>query len=86
MKICKKIIKATLSSSWLRFKNVARIVLSPIWLLENKINAVTRDILAKRVKDNSYWLDVGCGLKPFSSSFNHAHYTGIDVKISGRLS
>ncbi len=58
--------------------------MSPIWLLDNEMNAATRDILAACVKDNTHWLDVGCGLKPFASSFNHAHYTGIDIEVSGR--
>ena len=47
------------------------------------MNAVTRNILAASVKDNTHWLDVGCGLKPFASSFDHAHYTGTDVEVSG---
>ena len=50
------------------FRNIIRTVLSPIWLLENELNAATGDILAACVKDNSHWLDVGCWLKPFASS------------------
>jgi SAM-dependent methyltransferase len=48
------------------------------------MDALTRDILSARVKVDSYWLDVGCGLKPFASSFNHANYMGIDIEQSGR--
>ena len=66
------------------FRNSFSTVLSPVWLLDNEMNAVTRDILAASVKDNTHWLDVGCGLKPFSSSFHHTHYTGIDIEVSGR--
>ncbi len=79
-----KIIRTTLLLSWLRFSDIARALLSPIWLLDNGMNAATRDILAACVKDNTHWLDLGCGLKPFASSFNHAHYTGIDIEVSGR--
>ena len=50
------------------FRNSFSTVLSPVWLLDNEMNAVTRDILAASVKDNTHWLDVGCGLKPFASS------------------
>lgn len=66
------------------FSNFFRMVLSPVWLLDSEMDAATRKILAKSVKANSQWLDVGCGLKPFASSFDHAHYTGIDIEDSGR--
>jgi len=62
------------------FINIFRTVLSPVWILDNEMNAATRDILAASVKDNSHWLDVGCGLKPFVSSFDHAHYTGMMLR------
>jgi len=47
------------------------------------MNAATRDILAASVKDNTHWLDVGCGLRPFASSFSHAYCIGIDIEASG---
>ena len=61
-----------------------KMVFSPVWLLDKEMDAATRKILATSVKDNSQWLDVGCGLKPFASSFDHAYYTGIDIQVSGR--
>ena len=67
-----------------RFKNMLVNALSPVWLLENKMATLTRNILKSSVKNNSHWLDLGCGLKPFAPSFNHAYYTGIDVEVSGR--
>lgn len=67
-----------------RFREVIRNILSPVWLLDKEMDAATRKILSTSVKTNSHWLDVGCGLKPFASSFDHANYTGIDVAVSGR--
>ena len=67
-----------------RVRKIIRTALSPVWLLDKEIDAATRNILAASVKNNSHWLDVGCGLKPFASSFSHAHYTGIDIEVSGR--
>jgi SAM-dependent methyltransferase len=67
-----------------KLKNIIRTALSPVWLLDKEMNAETRNILAARVKVNSHWLDIGCGLKPFASSFRHARHTGIDVEVSGR--
>lgn len=67
-----------------RFRKFVGTVLSPVWLLDLEMNASTRSVLASSVKKNSYWLDVGCGLKPFLSCFDHAHYTGIDIEVSGR--
>jgi len=58
--------------------------LSPVWLLNRKMDAITKSILLSSVKSYSNWLDVGCGLKPFETSFEHASYTGIDVEVSGR--
>jgi ubiquinone/menaquinone biosynthesis C-methylase UbiE len=68
------------------FRNIIRTLLSPVWLLEKEMDAATRNILAVCVKKKSHWLDVGCGLKPFASSFDHAYYTGIDIEVSGRSS
>jgi SAM-dependent methyltransferase len=67
-----------------RIREIIRNNLSPVWLLDKKMNHLTRNILSESVKGDSHWLDVGCGLKPFASSFIHAHYTGIDVAVSGR--
>ena len=66
------------------FRNIVKMVLSPVWLLDKEMDAATRKILATSIKANSQWLDVGCGLKPFASSFDHAYYTGIDIEVSGR--
>ncbi len=65
-------------------RKAIRNALSPVWLLDRRLNALTRDVLAATVKPDSHWLDVGCGLKPFALSFSQASYTGIDVEISGR--
>jgi SAM-dependent methyltransferase len=67
-----------------RFRKIIKTAFSPVWLLDNEMNAATREILAASVKDNTHWLDLGCGLKPFASSFNHAHCIGIDIEVSGR--
>lgn len=67
-----------------RYREIIRNTLSPVWLLDKEMDAATRKILSTSVKTNSHWLDVGCGLKPFESSFDHANYTGIDVAVSGR--
>ena len=56
---------------------------SPVGLLNNQIDAITREILSQEVLDNQSWLDLGCGLKPYSSSFDHAKYIGIEVQDGG---
>ena len=56
---------------------------SPVGLLNFEMDKVTRQVLSEEVNDNSNWLDLGCGLKPYLSSFSHAQYTGIDVHVSG---
>jgi ubiquinone/menaquinone biosynthesis C-methylase UbiE len=56
---------------------------SPVGLLNFKMDKITRQILSEEVKDNTNWLDLGCGLKPYLSSFSDAQYTGIDVQVSG---
>lgn len=66
-----------------RFREIIRTALSPVWLLDDEINAATTDTLAASVKNNTHWLLVGCGLKQFASSFNHAHYIGIDIEVGG---
>jgi len=67
-----------------KYRELIRSALSPVWLLNNRMDAITRNILSVSVASDSRWLDVGCGLKPFAASFNDASYTGIDVKVSGR--
>ena len=79
-----KIISTRFTEASSRLRNIINKAVSPVWLLDNKMNGLTRDILAGSVKVNSHWLDVGCGLRPYSSNFNHAHYTGIDIETSGR--
>ena len=56
---------------------------SPTGLVDSETNGITRDILTKVVKDKQIWLDLGCGMKPFQSSFVNAKYIGIDVLQSG---
>jgi SAM-dependent methyltransferase len=68
----------------LKFRAFIRNACSPVWLLNGRMDTITRDILTASVASDSHWLDVGCGLKPFVSSFKDASYTGIDVKVSGR--
>lgn len=65
-------------------KNILKLLLSPVWLLDKKMNESTRSILEEKVSEDSHWLDVGCGLKPFHCSFKNAYYTGIDIEVSGR--
>jgi SAM-dependent methyltransferase len=80
------ILTAKLSWVWLFSKYRILKALSPIRLLDNEMDFATKALLADCVKANSHWLDVGCGLKPFASCFNHARYTGIDIEVSGRSS
>ena len=68
----------------MKFRAFIRNACSPVWLLNGRMDTITRDILTASVASDSHWLDVGFGLKPFVSSFNDASYTGIDVKVSGR--
>ena len=56
---------------------------SPVGLLNFEMDKITRQVLSEEVNENTNWLDLGCGLKPYLSSFSHAHYTGIDVQVSG---
>jgi ubiquinone/menaquinone biosynthesis C-methylase UbiE len=56
---------------------------SPVGLLNSEMDGLTREILEQEVKDGESWLDLGCGMKPFLSSFSRAHYVGIDVESSG---
>lgn len=56
---------------------------SPVGLLNSEMDGLTREILAQEVKDGENWLDLGCGMKPFISSFSRAYYVGIDVESSG---
>ena len=67
-------------------RKAIRLILSPVWLLDNKMTSVTRAILAANVQHDTHWLDIGCGLKPYAACFDSAHYTGIDIEISGRPS
>ena len=65
-------------------KELIRKLFSPVYILDKKMNALTKAILAKHVFRGSQWIDVGCGLQPFLSSFENAHCTGLDIEISGR--
>ena len=56
---------------------------SPVGLLNFKMDSITRQLLFEEVKNDSNWLDLGCGTKPYFSSFSNAHYTGLDVQVSG---
>ncbi len=68
------------------FRDIAGTILSPLGLLDKEMNVATRNILAVSVKNNSHWLDIGCGLKSFAPSFDHARYIGIGIELSGRSS
>ena len=59
-------------------------LLSPVYILDKKMDALTRGLLATQVLPGTQWLDIGCGLQPFLSSFKNAHYTGLDIEVSGR--
>lgn len=79
-----EILNSLLNKFSFQVRIKVRSMLSPVRLLDDEMLFVTREILLENVYHNSQWLDVGCGLKPFADNFNHAHYTGIDVEVSGR--
>lgn len=56
---------------------------SPVGLLNSQMDGLTVKILSEVVLDDEKWLDLGCGMKPFISSFHRANYVGIDVESSG---
>jgi len=64
--------------------NKIRYYFSPVRLVDKQLNFQTREMLSKHVAPNSRWLDLGCGLQPYLSSFQDSKYVGIDVEISGR--
>lgn len=64
--------------------HLLREITSPTWLIEKPLNDATKKMLASTVTDNSRWLDIGCGLKPYAQCFPNAHYVGIDIEDSGR--
>lgn len=66
------------------FIHLLKEITSSTWLIEKPLNEATQKILTSTVKDNSRWLDIGCGLKPYAESFSNAHYVGIDIADSGR--
>lgn len=75
-----------MESLWMRTKKSLKRrfdVRSPVGLLTSEAQGITRDILEKIVRENETWLDLGCGMKPFESSFENAQYIGIDVVQSG---
>jgi SAM-dependent methyltransferase len=57
---------------------------SPVKHVEFELNRETTFMLKNSVIPGSNWLDLGCGEKPFISSFAECSYTGIDVEVSGR--
>ena len=57
---------------------------SPVKHIEAVLNRETKIMLENSVFPGSNWLDLGCGQKPFISSFTNCTYTGIDVEVSGR--
>jgi SAM-dependent methyltransferase len=61
------------------------ILLNPIWIAEYFLSQQIRfAIAAISFKRNDKWLDVGCGLRPYESSFPCGAYIGLDVEVSGR--
>ncbi|MDC0990290.1 class I SAM-dependent methyltransferase [Gammaproteobacteria bacterium] len=68
----------------LNFIPLLKEITSSTWLIEKPLNEATQKILTSTIKDNSRWLDIGCGLKPYAESFSNAHYFGIDIEDSGR--
>jgi SAM-dependent methyltransferase len=59
---------------------------SPVYYLQRDLDQLTCHEIAKHESNNSYWLDLGCGLKPYESEFKKSKYIGIDVEHSGRNS
>jgi SAM-dependent methyltransferase len=57
---------------------------SPVKHVDSELNRETQLMLKNSVTPGSNWLDLGCGEKPFISSFTECSYTGIDVEVSGR--
>jgi SAM-dependent methyltransferase len=57
---------------------------SPVKNIEAELSRETKLMLENSVSPGSNWLDLGCGQKPFISSFANCSYTGIDVEVSGR--
>jgi SAM-dependent methyltransferase len=58
--------------------------ISPVKHVEAELNSQTKFMLKDSISPGSNWLDLGCGQKPFISSFADCSYTGIDVEVSGR--
>jgi len=70
------------ADNWL--STIIKKAISPVSILDQKMDIVTRCLLSDSVRQGSNWLDLGCGLKPYKKFFDHAFYSGIDVEVSGR--
>lgn len=63
------------------------ILLNPIWIVEHNLNyQIKTAIAAISFARDDKWLDVGCGLRPYESSFPQGVYIGVDIEVSGRNS
>lgn len=61
------------------------ILLNPIWIVEHNLNRqIKAAIAAITFARDDKWLDVGCGLRPYESSFPQGVYIGVDIEVSGR--
>jgi len=60
--------------------------LSPVYYLKRDLTAATRNQISIQVSNNEYWLDLGCGLKPYEAEFKKAQYIGIDLQHEGEIS
>lgn len=63
------------------------ILFNPIWIVERNLNhQIKAAIAAITFARDDKWLDVGCGLRPYESSFPQGVYIGVDIEVSGRNS
>lgn len=61
------------------------ILFNPIWIVEHNLNyQIKTAIAAITFARDDKWLDVGCGLRPYESSFPQGVYVGVDIEVSGR--
>jgi SAM-dependent methyltransferase len=64
---------------------VQSIIFNPVWLSEYRLRTKIESVISSTKIDSiERWLDVGCGLRPYESSFPDGVYVGVDVEDSGR--
>lgn len=62
------------------------ILFNPIWIVERRVcKKIKFAIKASQIVYFDKWLDVGCGLRPYESSFPADSYIGVDIETSGRV-